>query len=296
MDLCLFDNALSLSSTQGDSMPLSPQTSKSKLQRKPIHQAMLLACCLIGAQAQAQEAAMQADRLPQVTVTGNPLRNSDGAQTVQVLHGEALLMRLESTLGETLSATPGVSSSYFGPNASRPIIRGMDGDRIKILNNSLASQDVSALSNDHAVPLDPLAVERIEVLRGPSAIMYGGSAVGGVFPGWQEICFSHVAGDSTERMQSAIGGVGDGYPEQMSFPPEPLVSFWPRHRNVCADQPPPPKAGAVSARTVHPGDRRSGGACLASFFYDPCGAFLFRQNTGALCSGLCGFRHPAVTV
>ena len=161
-------------------MPLSPQTSKSKLQRKPIHQAMLLACCLIGAQAQAQEVAMQADRLPQVTVTGNPLRNSDGAQTVQVLQGEALLMRLESTLGETLSATPGVSSSYFGPNASRPIIRGMDGDRIKILNNSLASQDLSALSNDHAVPLDPLAVERIEVLRGPSAIMYGGSAVGGV--------------------------------------------------------------------------------------------------------------------
>ena len=161
-------------------MPLSPQTSMPQLRRKPINQAILLACCLIGAQAMAQEAAMQADRLPQVTVTGNPLGNSDGAQTVQVLEGEGLLMRLESTLGETLSATPGVSSSYFGPNASRPIIRGMDGDRIKILNNSLASQDLSALSNDHAVPLDPLAVERIEVLRGPSAIMYGGSAVGGV--------------------------------------------------------------------------------------------------------------------
>ncbi len=120
------------------------------------------------------------ERLPQVTVTGNALGNPEGVQAVQVLQGEALLMRNQSTLGETLSLTPGVSSSYFGPNASRPIIRGMDGDRIKILNNSASSLDASGLSNDHAVPSDPLTVERIEVLRGPATIMYGGSAVGGV--------------------------------------------------------------------------------------------------------------------
>ncbi|NBS76972.1 MAG: TonB-dependent receptor [Betaproteobacteria bacterium] len=120
------------------------------------------------------------ERLQQVTVTGNALGNAEGIQAVQVLQGEELLMRSQSTLGETLATTPGVSSSYFGPNASRPIIRGMDGDRIKILNNSASSHDVSALSNDHAVPSDPLTVERIEVLRGPAAIMYGGSAVGGV--------------------------------------------------------------------------------------------------------------------
>ena len=121
-----------------------------------------------------------AERLQQVTVTGNALGNAEGIQAVQVLQGEALMINSQSTLGETLALTPGVSSSYFGPNASRPIIRGMDGDRIKILNNSASSHDVSALSNDHAVPSDPLTVERIEVLRGPSAIMYGGSAVGGV--------------------------------------------------------------------------------------------------------------------
>jgi iron complex outermembrane receptor protein len=120
------------------------------------------------------------ERLQQVTVTGNALGNAEGIQAVQVLQGEELLMHAQSTLGETLVTTPGVSSSYFGPNASRPIIRGMDGDRIKILNNSASSHDVSALSNDHAVPSDPLTVERIEVLRGPSAIIYGGSAVGGV--------------------------------------------------------------------------------------------------------------------
>jgi iron complex outermembrane receptor protein len=120
------------------------------------------------------------ERLQQVTVTGNALGNAEGIQAVQILQGEELMINGQSTLGETLALTPGVSSSYFGPNASRPIIRGMDGDRIKILNNSASSHDVSALSNDHAVPSDPLTVERIEVLRGPAAIMYGGSAVGGV--------------------------------------------------------------------------------------------------------------------
>jgi iron complex outermembrane receptor protein len=91
-----------------------------------------------------------------------------------------LLERGQSTLGETLNGLPGVSSTYFGPNASRPVIRGLDGDRIRVLNNSASSLDASALSYDHAVPLDVLSTDRIEVLRGPAALLYGGSAVGGV--------------------------------------------------------------------------------------------------------------------
>jgi iron complex outermembrane receptor protein len=75
---------------------------------------------------------------------------------------------------------PGVGSSYFGPNANRPTIRGQDGDRIRVLNNAGASLDASSLSYDHAVPIDPLVIERLEVLRGPAALLYGGSAVGGV--------------------------------------------------------------------------------------------------------------------
>jgi len=120
------------------------------------------------------------EQLTEVIVTGNPLGNAEGIQAVQAIQGEDLLLQMKSTIGETLNTIPGVSSSYFGPNASRPIIRGMDGDRIKILNNSAASHDLSSLSNDHSVPNDALIVERIEVLRGPSAIMYGGSAIGGV--------------------------------------------------------------------------------------------------------------------
>ena len=83
-------------------------------------------------------------------------------------------------MGETLDGTPGVSSTYFGPNASRPIIRGQDGDRIRILNNGGGLLDASSLSYDHSVTADPISIERIEVLRGPGALQYGGSAVGGV--------------------------------------------------------------------------------------------------------------------
>ncbi len=118
--------------------------------------------------------------LQPVIVTGNPLGASDVITPAQVLQGAGLLLRQASTLGEALNGLPGVSSTYFGPNASRPIIRGLDGDRIRILSNSGATLDASGLSYDHAVALDPIAVERIEVLRGPGALLYGGSAVGGV--------------------------------------------------------------------------------------------------------------------
>ncbi|MDP3618194.1 MAG: TonB-dependent receptor [Ramlibacter sp.] len=118
--------------------------------------------------------------LAPVTVTGNPLGGNDLIAPAAQYSGTGLLLRSQSTLGETLSATPGVSSTYFGPNASRPVIRGLDGDRVRILSNSGATVDASGLSFDHAVTADPISIERIEVLRGPAALLYGGSAVGGV--------------------------------------------------------------------------------------------------------------------
>ncbi len=118
--------------------------------------------------------------LAPVTVTGNPLGATDFIAPAAQYSGPELLLRSKTTLGETLDGTPGVSSTYFGPNASRPVIRGLDGDRIRILSNGGASVDVSNLSYDHAVTVDPLSIERIEVLRGPGALQYGGSAVGGV--------------------------------------------------------------------------------------------------------------------
>ncbi len=118
--------------------------------------------------------------LAPIVVTGNPLASETPATPVSVLTGDELVRRRGNSIGETLNGLPGVSSTYFGPNANRPVIRGLDGDRVRILGNGGASLDASSLSFDHAVPLDPLIVDRLEVLRGPGALLYGGSAVGGV--------------------------------------------------------------------------------------------------------------------
>ena len=122
----------------------------------------------------------KAEKLSRVITTGNPLRAADGAQPSAVLAGDALTVTRGATLGDTLSNLPGVASTYFGPNSNRPTIRGLDGDRIRMLSNAGASVDASSLSFDHAVPVDPLVVERIEVLRGAATLLYGGNAIGGV--------------------------------------------------------------------------------------------------------------------
>lgn len=152
-----------------------------------IHHAVLalgaiaaLQCNPVSAQTVAADGAAAGPSLKEVTVTGNPLGSDDVIAPASSLSGNALILRRATTLGETLDKTPGVSSSYFGPNASRPIIRGLDGDRVRILSNGGAAIDASALSYDHAVASDPISVERIDLLRGPGALLYGGSAVGGV--------------------------------------------------------------------------------------------------------------------
>jgi iron complex outermembrane receptor protein len=117
--------------------------------------------------------------LQEQIITANPL-GSDSAAPATVLQGDALTLEQKGSLGETLKNQPGVSSSWFGPGASRPIIRGLDGDRIRLLRNGVGALDASSLSNDHAVPLDPANIERIEIVRGPAALLYGGSAIGGV--------------------------------------------------------------------------------------------------------------------
>jgi len=97
-----------------------------------------------------------------------------------VVSGEELVRSLKPTIGETLERQPGVSATSFGPNASRPILRGFQGERVRVLSDGIGSIDVSNTSVDHAVIIDPLLAERIEVLRGPSALLFGSSAEGGV--------------------------------------------------------------------------------------------------------------------
>ena len=119
---------------------------------------------------------------PSVDITENTLGIGSDAMVTPAakLNGRALSIRREATLGETLTDIPGVSSSYFGPNASRPIIRGMEGDRVQIMQNGTGILDASSLSPDHAVGVDPLIAEQIEVIRGPASLLYGTGNVGGV--------------------------------------------------------------------------------------------------------------------
>lgn len=97
-----------------------------------------------------------------------------------VVSGETLTRELRPTIGETLARQPGVSATSFGPNASRPILRGFQGDRVRVLTDGIGSFDASTASADHAVVINPLTAQRIEVLRGPSALLFGSSAIGGV--------------------------------------------------------------------------------------------------------------------
>jgi len=132
--------------------------------------------------AHAQTSTTPPAQLPSVVVTGNPLGSElfELVTPVSVLEGPALFQQRRSTLGEMVGELPGISATGFGPNASRPVIRGMEGDRIRMLENGNGMMDASSVSPDHAVALDPLVVDRVEVVRGPAALLYGGNAMGGV--------------------------------------------------------------------------------------------------------------------
>jgi len=97
-----------------------------------------------------------------------------------VLRGIDLRASAQASLGETLASEPGVTSSYHGPGSSRPLIRGLGGDRVRILESGIGSGDASSTSADHAPGVEAMMADRIEVIRGPATLLYGSSAIGGV--------------------------------------------------------------------------------------------------------------------
>ena len=118
----------------------------------------------------------------EIVVTGVPRDRAPGeiAQSVTVVTGETLDRVRAGNLGETLANQLGVSSSYFGAGASRPIIRGLAGARVQMLEDGIDSMDAATVSDDHAVTVEPLAADQIEIFRGPTTLLYGSGAVGGV--------------------------------------------------------------------------------------------------------------------
>ena len=153
-----------------------------RLALRPVALAVALIAAGGSALAQTQAAVPAEASLPSVTVSASGLQLGAGDMTtpVTVLEGDELVRRREATLGETLGSEPGITSSHFGAGASRPIIRGMDGPRVRVLSDGAELHDASTISPDHAVVSEPMLATQIEVLRGPSALVYGNGAVGGV--------------------------------------------------------------------------------------------------------------------
>jgi iron complex outermembrane receptor protein len=102
----------------------------------------------------------------------------DSSHPITLLKGDELRNKVGSTLGETLQNELGVTNQSFGSGVGIPVIRGQSGSRVKVLQNSLGNNDASSLSADHATGVDPIIAERIEVLRGPSTLLYGSGAMG----------------------------------------------------------------------------------------------------------------------
>ena len=143
----------------------------------------LLAAAGASLPAAAQESgADQHHNLDEILVVATPLPRTveELAQPTAVLTGDELARKASTSLGETVSKELGVSSSYFGPVSSRPVIRGQYGERVKVLTNQLDILDASALSEDHQTAVEGILADHIEIIRGPATLLYGSGASGGI--------------------------------------------------------------------------------------------------------------------
>ncbi len=122
----------------------------------------------------------QATIIEEMVVTAHPLSGESLAQPTLKLEGDELNRNVTGTLGDTLIRQPGINSSTFGPAVGRPVIRGLAGPRVKVMEDRIDTQDVSVSSADHATTIEPFAANHVEVLKGPSTLLFGTGAIGGV--------------------------------------------------------------------------------------------------------------------
>ena len=115
-----------------------------------------------------------------IVVTGVKRKAEDVLGGVSVLDEAELTRSIKPSIGDTLAKLPGVSATSFGPTASAPVLRGLSGDRVRVLTDGIGTLDLSSSGPDHAISINPITAERIEVLRGPAALLFGSSAIGGV--------------------------------------------------------------------------------------------------------------------
>ncbi|MFA7553909.1 MAG: TonB-dependent receptor [Spongiibacteraceae bacterium] len=170
--------------------------------------------------------------IEQIDVTATPLHSSimESAQPVTVVAGDELRRKQASTLGETLKNEVGVHSSYFGPVASSPIIRGLNGPRVLITQNGLDVSDASRVGPDHVVATEATTAKQIEILRGPATLFYGSGAIGGVInivddrvPSSSESIGSFSIGHNTVSDEDEVSLAYTGGNDQFAFH---VDGFW----------------------------------------------------------------------
>jgi len=205
--------------------------------------------------AAASASAVAEDRTMEHVLVSTPIhkQEADTALPVTILTGDELRRQATTSIGETLSNRAGIASASYGPGVGRPVLRGQQGPRAITLQNNTLSADVSSLSPDHAVTVEPFLAESIEVLRGPSTLLYGGGAIGGVvnvidnriprqpidgLEGGVEYRYDD-ASDMDSGVARIEGGAG-GFAFHLSGSIRniPLILFSPRwkHRDYCFQQ------------------------------------------------------------
>ncbi|MEM0954391.1 MAG: TonB-dependent receptor [Pseudomonadota bacterium] len=154
------------------------------------------------------------NKIEEVIVLSSPLRTGvdEIVLGTTVLDRTDILRDMNATIGETLSSQPGVSSTFFGPGASRPIIRGLGGDRIRILTNDISAFDVSTASNDHLVATEMATAQQVEILRGASTLRYGQNAIGGVVNVFDDRIPRSLPEDGFDaEVTAGLSSVDEGY-------------------------------------------------------------------------------------
>ena len=169
------------------------------------------------------------EQLSEVIVTTTAFHGApdDVVHPVVVLSGDALRQQMGSSLGETLARQPGITATWYGPAASRPIIRGLGGDRVMMLEDGVAALDLSGLSEDHATSTEDAVARQVEIIKGPATLLYGSGAVGGAvnvvtrrIPSQQPMqglqTSAELRGDSASKQRAAVGTLDTALSQDLS--------------------------------------------------------------------------------
>ena len=178
---------------------------------------LLAAAPLLAAAALAEEAPEAEDpgAIEEIIVLAHPLARDGLAQAADVLEADELERKAVDNIGATVGSEPGIHNSSYGVGAGRPVIRGLGGARVRIMEDRIDTLDVSVSSGDHAVTVDPFVAERVEVLKGSSTLLYGSGAIGGVV----DVQTGRIPQEVPERLRGALDlrGSDNGHGRNGSF-------------------------------------------------------------------------------